>query len=445
MENLIKKLSIAQTIVLAYTFLITVGAVLLWLPISSASGDWTPFIDALFTATSATAVTGQVTLSTATHWNYLGKTVIISLIEIGGLGFMTVWMLFYYYIFRHRPNLKQRQLVSESLSLSAGDKVQDKVFRIVRFALFIQLIGAVLLSFVFIPEFGTGEGIYFSIFHSISAFNNAGFDLLGNSLIDYQSNPFVLLVIAALIMSGGLGFIVWEDLIHFRKNRKLRKYTKIVLTATITLWILGTILFWFSERNNGTFSHLPIGEQLVNYFFMSVTPRTAGYANIDYADLSLSSIFLTILLMFIGASSGSTGGGIKVTTLVVIVLVIYRSVNYSRSNIMNRTIAQDTVRRAFFIFSAGLLIAGTASFVLLNTETIPDGFGIEYILIEIFSCLGTVGLTMGLTPSLTVVGKLVLILLMLIGRVGVLTFLWSWTPRKHESGLNYPEMRLLVG
>src|SRR5690625_496021 len=434
MSNFFKKLSIAQTIVIAYTFVIACGAFLLWLPISSASGEWTPFIDALFTATSATAVTGQITLNTASHWNYIGKTVIISLIEIGGLGFMTIWIIFYYYVFRHRPNLKQRRLVSESLSLDAGDKVQDKVIRIVRFALFVQLIGATLLSFVFIPEFGTGEGIYYSIFHSISAFCNAGFDLLGNSLIDYQSNPFILIVIAGLIMSGGLGFIVWEDVINYRKTRKLRKYSQIVLTATISLWVLGTILFWFSERNNGTFSHLSTAEQWVNYFFLSVTPRTAGYANIDYANLSLSSIFLTIILMFIGASSGSTGGGIKVTTLVVITLVIYRSVNYNHSNILNRTVALDTVRRAFFIFTSGLLIAGTATFILLNTETIPDGFGVEYVLIEVFSCLGTVGLTMGLTPSLTFAGKIVLILLMLIGRVGVMTFLWSLTSRKHESG-----------
>jgi potassium uptake protein, TrkH family len=445
MSNFLKRLSIPQTIVLAYAFAITCGAILLWLPLSSANGEWTTFIDALFTATSATAVTGQVTLNTAAHWNYFGKTVIITLIEIGGLGFMTIWILFYYYIFKQRPNLKQRRVVSESLSLSGGDKPQQKVFSIVRFALTVQLIGAMLLGFVFIPEFGITKGLYFSVFHSISAFCNAGFDLLGNSLIDYQSNPFILLVIASLIMSGGLGFIVWEDLINYRKTRKLRRYSKIVLITTSSLWILGTFLFWISEYKNGTFSHLSVGDQLANYFFLSVTPRTAGYANIDYANLSLSSIFLTIVLMFIGASSGSTGGGVKVTTLVVIVLVIYRSVNYNHSNILNRTISQDTVRRSFFIFSSGMLISVLATFILLNTETIPDGFGVEYILIEVFSCLGTVGLTMGLTPSLTVIGKIILILLMLIGRVGVMTFLWSLTTRKHESGINYPEMSLLVG
>lgn len=445
MSNFLKKLSIPQTIVLAYAFAITCGAILLWLPLSSANGEWTSFIDALFTATSATAVTGQVTLNTAAHWNYFGKTVLLTLIEIGGLGFMTIWFLFYYSIFRQRPNLKQRRVVSESLSLSGGDKPQQKVFSIVRFALTVQLIGATLLGFVFIPEFGITKGLYFSIFHSISAFCNAGFDLLGNSLIDYQSNSFMLLVIISLIMAGSLGFIVWEDLLNYRKTRKLRRYSKIVLITTISLWIMGTLLFWISEYKNGAFSHLSVGEQLTNYLFLSVTPRTAGFANIDYANLSLSSIFLTIILMFIGASSGSTGGGIKVTTLVVVVLSIYRSINFNRSNILNRSISQDTVRRSFFIFSSGMLISIFATFILLNTETIPDGFGIEYILVEVFSCLGTVGLSMGLTPSLTMIGKIMLILLMLIGRVGVMTFLWSLTTRKHESGIKYPEMSLLVG
>ena len=445
MSNFLKKLSVAQTIVIAYAFVITCGALLLWFPFSSASGEWTSFIDALFTATSATAVTGQVTLNTATHWNYFGKTVIITLIEIGGLGFMTIWMIFYFYILKHRPNLRQRRIASESLSLSAGDQIQQKVFSIVRFALTVQLLGAILLGFVFLPEFGIGKGIYYSVFHSISAFCNAGFDLIGNSLIDYQSNPFILLVIASLIMAGGLGFIVWEDLLNYRKTRKLSNYSKIVLTTTISLWILGTILFWVTEHKNGTFAHLSLGDQLANYFFLSVTPRTAGYANVDYANLSLGSLFLTTVFMFIGASSGSTGGGIKVTTLFVIVLVIFRSINYNHSNVLNRSISSDTIRRSFFIFSSGMLIASLATFILLNTETIPDGFGIEYILIEVFSCIGTVGLTMGLTPSLTLIGKIILIVLMLIGRVGVMTFLWSLTNEKRESGIIYPEMNLLVG
>lgn len=444
MTRLLNRLSIPQIIIIAYATLILTGGVLLSLPISSANSDWTSFIDALFTATSATAVTGQVTLNTAEHWNYLGKTIIITLIEIGGLGFMTIWVVFYNYLVG-RPNLKARQVVTESLSLNGSDKLQVKVGSILRIALSIQAIGALLLSFVFIPDYGLGKGIYYSLFHSISAFCNAGFDIIGDSLIGYQSNPFMLLVIAGLIMSGGLGFIVWEDLLNYRKTRKIGNYSKIVLFTTITLWIAGTFLFWMMESGNGTFDHLPLGERLVNYFFLSVTPRTAGYVNIDYAQLSLGSIFLTILLMFIGASSGSTGGGIKVTTLVVMLVVIYRSVNNQSTRILNRSISPDTVRRAFFIFGAGVMIGSIATFILLNTETIPAGFGVEYILIEVFSTLGTVGLTMGLTPHLTLIGKMILILLMLIGRVGLVTFLWSFTSKKHESRIKYLDMNILVG
>lgn len=445
MIKMIQKLSIPQYIVLAYALVIAVGGFLLWLPISAVTGASTSLIDAIFTATSATAVTGQVTLNTAEHWNYFGKTVILILIEIGGLGFMTIWVLLYSNIFKRQTNLKQRKVVAESLSLSGGVSVQSTVISILRFSFSVQFLGAFLLSFSFIPKYGASKGIYFSIFHSISAFCNAGFDLLGNSLIDYQNNPFVLMVIAALIMTGGFGFIVWEDLFNYRKNKKLQPYTKVVLISTVSLWLVGMILFWISESKNGTFSHLPFGQQVVNYFFLAVTPRTAGFANIDYAQLSSGSIFLTIMLMFVGASSGSTGGGIKVSTFAVVLIVIYRSINHDRFKIFNRAISTATMRQAFFIFSSGLTVGTTATFILLLSETIPAGFGIEYVLFEVFSVMGTVGLSMGLTPSLTIIGKIMLILLMLIGRVGVMTFLWSLAGQRPDPRIKYPETDLLVG
>lgn len=445
MSKLTNNFSIPQIIISTYASLILLGGILLSMPISSADGTWTSFIDALFTATSATAVTGQVTLNTAEHWNYFGKTVILLLIEIGGLGFMTIWVLLYSNVFKRQTNLRQRKVAAESLSISGGDSVQNTVGSILRFSFSVQFIGAFLLSFSFIPKYGTSKGLYFSVFHSISAFCNAGFDLFGNSLINFQNNPFVLLVIAALIMTGGLGFIVWVDVLNYRKNKKLQPYTKIVLITTISLWLVGTILFWINERSNGTFSHLPFGQQLANYFFLAVTPRTAGYANVDYAHLTHGSIFLTIMLMFIGASSGSTGGGIKVSTLAVILITIYRSVKHDGVKIFNRSISTETMRQSFFIFSSGLMIGVIATFILLLSETIPIGFGIEYILVEVFSVLGTVGLTMGLTPSLTFLGKVILILLMLIGRVGVMTFLWSLAGEKQDPRIKYPETHLLIG
>lgn len=444
MSKLTDNFSIPQIIISTYASLILLGGILLSMPISSADGTWTSFIDALFTATSATAVTGQVTLNTAEHWNYFGKTIIITLIEIGGLGFMTIWVVFYNYLVG-RPNLKARQTVSESLSLSGGDKLQVKISSILRIALSIQAIGALLLSFVFIPDFGVIKGIYYSVFHSISAFCNAGFDIIGNSLVSYQDNTYILLVIAGLVMSGGLGFIVWEEILNYRRTRKIRNYSRIILITTISLWAGGTILFGLIEGANGTFDHLPLGGRIVNYFFLSVTPRTAGFANIDYANLDQGSIFLTILLMFIGASSGSTGGGIKVTTLIVILVVLYRSMHNDTNHIFKRSFSSDTVRRAFFVFGAGIIISTVAAFILLNTETIPGGYGIEYILLEVISCISTVGLTMGLTPNLTTIGKFVLILLMLIGRVGLLTFLWSFAGKKHKSRIKYADMNILVG
>lgn len=443
-EN-IRKLSIPQSIVLAYAAVISIGGLLLWLPFSSATGEATSFVDAIFTATSATAVTGLVTLNTAEHWNYFGKTVILFLIEIGGLGFMTIWVLLYSNVFKRPTNLKQRKAVAESLSLTGGVSVQSKVLQILRFSLLTQLIGAILLSFSFIPDYGTGRGIYFSIFHSISAFCNAGFDLIGDSLISYQDNPYILLVIAGLIMTGGLGFIVWEDLFKYRKTRKLQPYTKVVLIFTVGLWLVGMLLITFAEAQNGSFDHLPMGERLVNYFFLSVTPRTAGFANIDYSLLTDSTSFITMVLMFVGASSGSTGGGIKVTTLAVVLLVIYRSINHERFKVFNRAISSETRQQAFFIFSAGLSLASVATFILLLTETIPVVYGIEFVLFEVFSAMGTVGLTMGLTPSLTVLGKLLIMMLMLIGRVGVMTFLWSLAGEKKDTRIKYPETDLLVG
>lgn len=445
MSKLLNKLSIAQIIVLAYVSLILVGGFLLSTPFASADNSWTSFIDALFTATSATTVTGQITLNTAAHWNYLGKTIIILLIETGGLGFMTIWVILYNYLKGHQPSLKHRQLISESLSLTVGDSMPTKIWSIIRTALTIQLIGAILLSFVFIPQYGAIEGAYYSFFHSVSAFCNAGFDIIGNSLVAFQDNPFILLVVAGLIMSGGLGFIVWDEILNYKEKRKLSNYAKIILITTVSLWIIGTILFGIIEGANGTFDHLPFGERLVNYFFLSVTPRTAGFSNIAYAQLQHGSTFLTVLLMFIGASSGSTGGGIKVTTLVVMLVVLYRSMRNESNHLLNRAISRDTIRRAFFLFGAGIIISSLATFILLNTEVIPGGYGIEYIILEVVSCISTVGLTMGLTPHLTFIGKIILMLLMFIGRVGLLTFLWSFTSKKHKSRIRYADMNILVG
>lgn len=444
MIDYIKKMSVPQIIVGAYTLLILVGTILLALPISTVDRTWTHALEAFFASTSAVTVTGVTILDTATYWSYFGKTVLLLLIEIGGLGFMSIWVLFYQNLIG-RPNLKTRMVMSESFDLSSSDRVIDRVWAILRFALVVQTIGAVLLAFYFLPEYGLLEGSYFSIFHSVSAFTNGGLDLFSTSLSDFQTNEFVLIITMILIITGGLGFIVWDEIINYHKKKKLSIYTKVVLITTGSLYVIGALLYWLSERNTPAFAELDFGHQVLNYLMLSVTVRSSGFTNIDFTHLSFSSLILTNILIFIGASSGSTGGGIKVSTLAVIVITIVRFFQGRKPTIFNRTLSNDTVKRAFFVFTIAVFLVAIGTFTLSITETLPDGIGSEYIFMEVVSALGSVGISMGLTPHLTVPGKFIIIILMLIGRVGVLTFLWSIIGDKRESRINYPEVNFLVG
>lgn len=438
------RLSISQVIVTTYFLLILTGTILLSLTFSSATGTTTNFIDALFTATSAVCVTGQVTLNTSQHWSPLGKFIIISLIEIGGLGFMTLWMLLFY-LRGQATNIRQRRVVFESLNLPSDHNMREVVLYIVKFALGSQLIGVTLLAFRLVPELGWMRGINYSLFHSISAFNNAGFDLFGDSLIGFQNEPYVLWIIAFLIFSGGLGFLVWRDILTFYRNKKLLKYTKLVLSATVIILLASIILLGISEYQAGTFHNLSPFDWFSNVVFMAVTPRTAGYANIDYATVSKAGILITIILMFIGGSSGSTAGGVKTSTLAVLSLFLYKTFRGRPLTAFSREIKLDVVRKAAFIFLAGIVLVTVSSFLLIVTEEIPAGYGIEYILVEVFSCFGTVGLTMGLTPNLTNFGKLLLILLMFIGKVGLITFLWSIGNHDKDWQIKYPGMNIMIG
>ncbi|EFR30562.1 TrkH family potassium uptake protein [Eremococcus coleocola] len=426
------------------TSLIVGGSLLLTLPIMTNSGQWTPLLDALFTATSALCVTGQVTLNTMEHWNYLGRTVIIILIEIGGLGFMTLWTSLFIVLGR-RVDMNQFKIMQESLNVESISDIVPVTRYIVYFSLAVQFIGATLLSIDFIPRLGLAKGIYYSLFHAISAYCNAGFDLFGDSMIGFQDNPLVLTVIMLLIISGGLGFIVWRDLLTYRRNRRLLIHTKIVLILTATLLIGGTILFILAQWGTHPFGKQAWYTSLLNYLFLSVTPRTAGYANIDYSLLKPASIFLTMILMFIGGASGSTAGGMKITTVFVIGLYAVRSLQRQDISIFKRSISAEIVNKAVFMLISGVLVIATGSFILLMTETIPPGFGIEYLLMETFSCFGTVGLTMGMTPFLTGFGKFTLIVMMLIGRMGLLTFFWSFAPKSIEKNIHYPKTNILVG
>lgn len=429
---------------MACTVLILVGTLILTLPISSASHEWTSFLDAFFSSTSAVTVTGVTILDTSTYWSLFGKTILMLLIEVGGLGFMSIWVIMLNTL-GNQPNLKQRMVMTESFDLQTGESVSKRVWYIIRFSLIAQLIGAFLLGVAFIPEYGFFKGIYYSVFHSASAFTNGGLDLFSNSLHDFQTHSYVLIVMMLLIMTGGLGFIVWGELLRYRKTKKMSIYTKVVLITTGILWILGALLFWLSERGTGTFSDLSVFDQILNYLMLSVTTRSSGFSNVSFTHLSMSSIILTNILIFIGASSGSTGGGIKVSTLGVIFIVIKRTFQGQQAVVFGRTLSRETVQRAFLIFVVAIFFAGAGTFALSITETLPDLIGFEYILTEAVSALGAVGLSLGLTPHLTVPGKFIIILLMLIGRVGVLTFIWSIVGEKRQARINYPETDLLVG
>lgn len=444
MTKYLKKLSIPQIIVMTYIIFISLGTLLLVLPISSASGEWTLFVDALFSSASAVSVTGMTIFPTLTYWNYFGKTVLMFLIEIGGLGFMTIWVFLFHSVVG-KTNLKQRMAVSESLSLTPTRNILQHVWYIIRIALIIQLIGTVLLSFPFVGEYGLLEGLYYALFHSVSAFTNGGLDLFTNSLVNFQENSYVLITIMLLIMSGGLGFIVWDDLLQYRHTKKLQIYTKIVLITTSILWVLGMVLFWLAEHNTDTFAHLNFGEKVLNYFFLSVTMRSSGFSNVNISTLSMGSILLTNVLIFIGASSGSTGGGIKISTLAVIAIVIFRSFQGKQPIVFNRKIMSSTVRKAFLIFTVAILLLVVGTFTLSLTETLPEGFGFAHVFTEVASALGAVGVSLGLTPYLSVPGKLTLITLMLIGRVGIMTFLWSVVGEKRESRINHPETNIVIG
>ncbi len=447
MINKIKKsfrISNVQFIALMFLMIIFIGSFLLWLPIMHQSGQSLSYIDSLFVATSSVCVTGLTPVNISEVFNPLGQSVMLILIELGGLGFMSVALILAM-MFKKRLSFQSRLLMKDLLNLDSHGGVVKLLKFVVRFSFIVQLTGALLLSTQFVPEYGMKKGIFFSIFHSISAFCNAGFDLFGDSLMGYHGNSFILVVIALLILSGGFGFIVWYDLIHFKKNRKMSLHTKIALSVSIFLIVIGTVIFYYTDATgtNG------IGNKLANSFFLSVTPRTAGFASLDYGSMSYAGILLTIVLMFIGGTSGSTAGGVKTTTIgVLIVQLVSLLKGREEAEGFGRTIPLKTVLKAFMFVFFSSLICFVSSLVLAMTEAIPYQSGIEYVIFEVVSAFATVGLTMGLTPNLTVFGKLLIMSLMFIGRVGLYTVIFALI-RKELSAqghkFNYPKENVLIG
>ncbi|WP_315117471.1 TrkH family potassium uptake protein [uncultured Clostridium sp.] len=439
------KLTPVQILALGFAVVIFMGTILLHLPIATQSGESTPLIDCFFVSTSATCVTGLITVDTGTHWNYFGKTVIMLLIEIGGLGFMSFATLIAL-ILGKKITLKDRLIMQEALNSFSLQGLVKMAKYILLFTFSVQIGGALLFATQFIPEFGLAKGIYYSIFHSISAFCNAGFDLFGNfqSLTGYYDNTVIILTMSGLIIIGGLGFYVWHEIYNFKTLKKLSLHSKIVLSVTTFLIVGGTILMFILEYNNpGTMKDMSLKGKVLSSIFASVSPRTAGLNSISTSDMTTAGKFLTIILMFIGGSSGSTAGGIKVTTVGLLILAVI-SIVKGREDVeaFKKRIPKDTIYKSLAITVIGLGLVIFVTMVLSITEA---GASLEYLLYEATSAFATVGLTLGLTTKLSFAGKIIIAFTMYAGRIGPLTLFLALSRKKTSSNIKYPEEKILVG
>lgn len=445
-DIMIQRLSRVQTIALGFLMIIAVGTVLLMLPIATKSGECSGFLNAFFTATSSTCVTGLVVVDTYSGWSLFGQAVILLLIQIGGLGFITIGVCFSIFL-KRRIGLKERNLIQESMNtLQIGGTVR-LVLKIVRYALIFEGVGAVLLMIRFIPQFGIAEGIWYGIFHSISAFCNAGFDLMGkfepySSLTLYYDDVLVNVVVMALIIIGGIGFIVWDDISKQKWNIKnYMLHTKIVLVMTLALILVGSVCFYFFEREN--LAAYDAKGQILASVFGAVTPRTAGFNTIDTGAYSEGGRLLTVVLMFIGGSPGSTAGGVKTTTMMVILLYAWSTLrNQNGLNIFGRRMDEDCIKKAATVFFINLLLAAGCSLMMAGVE---KSLPLSDILMEVFSAIGTVGISTGITRDVTVFSKYMLIFLMYCGRIGSMSFALSFTEKRHNATVKLPIERITIG
>lgn len=447
MKKKIKKhLSQTQTIALGFLIIILTGTLLLMLPVSTRTGQTTSLLEACFTAVSASCVTGLVVVDTNQHWTVFGQLVILCMIQIGGLGFMTIGVLFSI-ILRRKIGLRERGLMQESVNTLKIGGIIKLTKLILKGTLFFEGIGALILGIRFSFDLGFWKGMYYGVFHAVSAFCNAGFDLMGfmgeyHSLVAYSGDIVVNIVIMALIIIGGLGFIVWEDIYtNHLQFKKYRLHSKIVIVTTFILIFGGTVLFYLFERKN-TFAGMGGMETALSALFSSVTARTAGFNTVDTGALTDAGKLLTIMLMFIGGSPGSTAGGIKTTTLIVLLMYLWSSIRHSYScNIFNRRLEQEAINRASAVFSTNLFIALAAALVILFSQAIP----MSDLLFEVFSAIGTVGMSTGITRELNVVSRITIMLLMYCGRIGSLSFALSFTQTKKVAPVQQPVEKINIG
>ncbi|MCR4694412.1 MAG: Trk family potassium uptake protein [Pseudobutyrivibrio sp.] len=435
-------LSSFQIIILGFVGVILLGAVILMFPVSSADGVYTPFADALFTATSAVCVTGLVVYDTATYWSDFGQVIILILIQIGGLGVVTVASLLAL-LAGKKISLMQRQTMQNALSVPQVGGIVRLTKFIILTSFSIETCGALLLMPVFVPKYGI-KGIWMSVFHSVSAFCNAGFDIMGSetgefsSLTSFAYNPYITIVISALIIIGGLGFITWDDIVTKKFNLKAyRMQSKVIITTTLILIVVPAIIFFAF-----CFDGHSLEEKICLSVFQAITPRTAGFNTADLTSLPDIGIIITILLMLVGGSPGSTAGGMKTTTLAVLfsnIIAVFRK--RESANYFGRRVDDSVVKNA----SALLMLYSTLAITSALVITQIDGISIKEGLFETFSAIGTVGLSLGVTPGLSHISHTILIILMFWGRVGGLTIIYAAFSNKDTTASKYPQESIMIG
>ncbi|MCP3699829.1 MAG: Ktr system potassium transporter B [Aliivibrio sp.] len=436
-----KEWSEPRIIVFSFLAILLPSAILLTLPVFSVSG--LSFVDALFTATSAISVTGLGVVDTGTHFTTSGKVLLMFLMQIGGLGQMTLSAVLLY-VFGLRLSLRQQALAKEALGQEKKVNLSKLIKSIICFALIAELIGMIILSFRWVPDFGLAKGLFYAAFHSISAFNNAGFSLFSDSLIGYVGDPLVIFTLSFLFIGGGLGFTVIVDLVKnsSRGFSRFQLHTKIMIIVTPALLLIGTLFFYVLEYNNpSTLASLSAGDKWLAAFFQSASARTAGFNSVDLTHFTQPALLIMIILMLIGAGSTSTGGGLKVSTITVAAAATWTFLRQKKHVVMfKRTVGWPIVTKSLAIIVVSGSILSIAMFTLMLTEQA----GFDKVMFEVISAFATVGLTAGLTAELSEIGKFIMVTVMIIGRIGPLTLAYMLA-RPKKSCVKYPEDTVLTG
>ncbi len=431
-----------MVLTLGFGSLIIIGTILLNLPIATQNGESIGFINALFTAASAVCVTGLVVVNTAEYWSLFGQGVIIILIQMGGLGVMTMATAGALIVGK-RITLRERLIIKEQLNQKTMSGLVRLTIYVLLSTFAIEGIGAILLSFKFIPIYGTVKGIWFAIFHSISAFCNAGFDITGSSIVPFAGDLGVNIIISALIILGGLGFSVFIDVSRAKRFKRFKLHTKFVLSLTAALLIISTLVFVFTEFTNpNTIGNMKTGEKLITSFFQAVVPRTAGFNSVNIGGLRDTTVFFFIILMFIGGSSGSTAGGVKTTTFGTLMITTISVIRGNKDvTIFKRRIGEEIINRSLAIVTVGITLIILVATLLTITE---DAIFLD-LLFESTSAFATVGLSRGITPELSSIGKFIIVLTMYAGRVGPLTMAFAFAQKNKAQNYRYTEGTIIVG